>query len=299
MSGGLKTRSVVALGGGHGLAATLRAVRRYARDVTAVVSVADDGGSSGRLREAFGLPAPGDLRCCLEALAEPDSVWASAFEHRFAVGELDGHALGNLLIIGLAEALGSFEAALKEVSRLLGVTGRVLPATVGPVVLKADIDGRVVVGQREVGDTEGPITSVSVVPPDATTSPEVVSAIVDADQVVLGPGSLFTSVLACCVIPGISDALGARTAGRIYVANLRPQIPETEGFDLEDHLDALDRHRVPVDVVVYDPANYPAEASRPRGRARPAIIEASLARADGLGHDPIRLGRVLADLAGA
>lgn len=284
---------MVALGGGHGLAATLRAVRRYARDVTAVVSVADDGGSSGRLRQAFGLPAPGDLRRCLEALAEPSSVWASAFEHRFEAGELEGHALGNLLIIGLAEALGSFEAALEEVSRLLGVTGRVLPATVGPVVLKADIDGRVVVGQQEVCYSPGPISSVSIVPPDAATSPEVVDAIRRADQVVLGPGSLFTSVLACCVIPDIRDALAARTAGRVYVANLRPQIPETEGFDLAAHLDALVRHGVRVDVVVYDPRDLP-KGSGPLPSL--PLVEASLAREDGLGHDPSRLGEVLARL---
>src|SRR5213595_3721279 len=131
--------AVVALGGGHGLSATLRAARRYAGDITAIVSVADDGGSSGRLRAAFGIPAPGDLRRCLGALADPESPWTAAFDHRFDGGDLDGHAFGNLVIAGLAEATGDFELALAEAGRILGAAGRVIPATREAVTLKAEV----------------------------------------------------------------------------------------------------------------------------------------------------------------
>ena len=160
---------VVALGGGHGLATTLRAVRSYAGRVTAVVSVADDGGSSGRLRQIAGIPAPGDLRLCLVATAAEDSIWARAFEYRFPSGDLEGHALGNLLIAGLANVTGDFGYALDLAAGLVGAVARVLPATSIPVVLKADVAGTEVVGQVNVSESPGAISSVSIVPPDAPT----------------------------------------------------------------------------------------------------------------------------------
>ncbi len=222
---------VVALGGGHGLAATLTAVRSYASQVTAVVSVADDGGSSGRLRQAFGIPAPGDLRRCLVALGDPTSPWTGFFEHRFDAGELEGHALGNLVIAGLASATGDFAAALEEAGRLVGCAGRVLPASTVPVVLKADADGGPVEGQVNVSSA-GRISAVSLVPPDAPAPPAALKAIATADQVVLGPGSLFTSVLAAAIVPEVTEALAATSAQTVYVCNLRPQLPETDDFDV-------------------------------------------------------------------
>jgi uncharacterized cofD-like protein len=263
---------VVALGGGHGLATTLQAVRQYAGRVTAVVSVADDGGSSGRLRRIAGIPAPGDLRRCLVAMAAPDSAWARAFEYRFPSGDLEGHALGNLVIAGLANVIGDFGEALDLAAELLGAAGRVLPATSVPVVLKADVAGREVVGQVNVSETLGPITSVSIVPPDAPTSTEVLVAVSEADQVVIGPGSLFTSVLAVCVVPEIRAALAARSGGRVYVCNLRPQLPETAGFTPDDHLRVVRRHGVVVDAMV---------------------APDDLARPDRSGHDPQRLASAL------
>lgn len=272
MSAGPPGPYVVALGGGHGLATTLQAVRSYAGRVAAVVSVADDGGSSGRLRQIAGIPAPGDLRRCLVAMAAPESPWAEAFEYRFPSGDLEGHALGNLVIAGLANVTGDFGRALDLAAGLLGAQGRVLPATSRPVVLKADVAGIEVVGQVNVSAAAGPITSVSIVPPDAPVPDEVLEAVSEADQVVIGPGSLFTSVLAVCVVPGIRAALAARTGGRIYVCNLRPQHPETAGFTTEDHLRAVRDHGVPIDVMV------PPD---------------DLARPDGSGHDPQRLAGVL------
>jgi uncharacterized cofD-like protein len=284
---------VVALGGGHGLAATLKAARQYADDITAIVSVADDGGSSGRLRQAFGIPAPGDLRRCLVALSDPDSTWAQAFEHRFDAGELEGHALGNLVIAGLAEATGDFIAALDEVGRLLGAHGRVLPATTEPVVLKAEAAGGPVEGQVAVQNA-GRIAAVSLVPADAAPPPAALEAIAAADQVVLGPGSLFTSILAVVAVPAIRDAVAATTARRIYVCNLREQRPETDGYDVAAHVDALAAHGVLVDDVLAHPGALP----RPTHPLDARYLERDVALPDLSGHDPARLGRVLADLVG-
>ena len=283
---------VVALGGGHGLAASLQAARHYAGQVTAIVSVADDGGSSGRLREAFGIPAPGDLRRCLVALADQTTPLARAFEYRFEAGELEGHALGNLVIAGLAAAMADFPAALVEAGRLLGLDhqGRVLPATTGPVDLKAQVGDGEVLGQVHVKNTDQPITAVSLVPPDAAPPEEAVEAIRAADQVVIGPGSLYTSVLAVLAVPALRDAVAARRDGRVYVCNLRPQFPETAGFDAAAHVEALRAHGVVPDTVVHDPAAMPA------GDLDVAVVEASVARPDGLAHDPQRLAGVLARL---
>ena len=283
---------VVAVGGGHGLASTLRAVRRYAGRVTAVVSVADDGGSSGRLRKIAGIPAPGDLRRCLVAMAADDSLWGRAFEYRFPSGDLEGHALGNLLIAGLANVTGDFGQALDMAASLVGAAGRVLPATSVPVVLKADVAGTEVIGQVNVSESSGVISSVSIVPPDAPVPPEVLTALATADQVVIGPGSLFTSVLAVCVVPGIRDALARRGGGRVYVCNLRPQPPETAGFDCEDHLRAVLGHGIPVDVMVA-----PQPPAVPSPLLGIPVVSAPLAYRDGSGHDPERLASILRKLA--
>jgi uncharacterized cofD-like protein len=283
---------VVALGGGHGLAATLAAVRRYAGDITAIVSVADDGGSSGRLRDSYWIPAPGDLRRCLVALGDPDSLWGRAFEYRFEAGDLVGHPLGNLVIAGLASATGDFTAALEEAGRLVGIKGRILPATAAPVVLKAEVGGEEVIGQVRVQDATGPISRVQLVPADAQPPADAPLAIAAADQVILGPGSLYTSVLAVTAVPALRQALAARAGGRVYVCNLRPQLPETAGFDVAAHVRALRAHGVEVDVVVHDPR------SMPTGSLDVPVVETPLARADGLAHDPVLLAAVLRRLAG-
>ena len=282
---------VVALGGGHGLAASLGAVRRYADDVCAIVSVADDGGSSGRLRAAFGIPPPGDLRKCLVALADPTSMWTSAFEHRFDAGELEGHAFGNLVLAGLAASTGDFETALAEAGRLLGAVGRVVPATVEPVVLKAAVRGAgdSITGQVAVGRSEG-IAGVSLVPADARAPEAALDALANADQVVLGPGSLFTSVLAVVAVPAIREALAVTPGRKVYVCNLRPQLPETAGYDVAAHVDALRAHGLDIDVVLCQPD------SLPLGRLDVECIQRPVARPDGTGHDPELLAAALADL---
>ena len=280
--------AVVALGGGHGLSATLRAARRYAGDITAVVSVADDGGSSGRLRSAFGIPAPGDLRRCLVALAD-DSLWAAVFEHRFDAGELEGHAFGNLLIAALADYTGDFEVALYETGRLLGLEGTVYPATREPVVLKAEVEGASVEGQVAVSNA-GRISGVSVVPPDARTPEGALQAIADADQIVVGPGSLFTSVLAVVAVPAIGDALASASGRKVYVCNLRPQIPETAGYDVAHHVAALAAHGLEVDVALCHPG------ALPMGEVGVVCVEQPVAVPDLSEHDPALLADALSHL---
>ena len=283
--------AVVAIGGGHGLAATLRAVRTYTDRVTAVVSVADDGGSSGRLRELLHIIPPGDLRKCLVAMAEPGSLLASAFEYRFGEEELAGHALGNLILAGLIDGTNDSVAALDEACRLLGVKGRVLPATTDAVVLKADIDGGSVAGQVAVMATDN-IRKVSLVPADPTAPAAAVEALEQADQIILGPGSLFTSVLAAIAVPEIRAGINRSRATKVYVCNLRPQIPETEDFDVAKHVAALVAHGVDVDVTVCD------TSSLPLGEPRFSVVDVPLARANGLAHDPAKLASTLADLLG-
>src|SRR6478735_6386534 len=235
----MNTARIVAIGGGHGLATTLRAVREYAANITAVVSVADDGGSTGRLRRDLGVLGVGDLRKCLVALAADDGddderVWARAFDHRFAAGELEGHALGNLVLVGLAEVTGSWPEALEIAGRTLGIVGRVLPATSEPVVLKADVDGGEVQGQVAVQNSPDRIRGISLVPPDAPSPPAVAVAIEQADQVVLAPGSLFTSLLPALAAADVHAALVATRAPIVAVVNLGPQVPETQGLDAVD-----------------------------------------------------------------
>jgi uncharacterized cofD-like protein len=282
--------SVVALGGGHGTAVTLRAARRYAGRLTAVVSVADDGGSSGRLRELLNVVALGDLRKCLVALAADGSPLAAAFEHRFEEGELAGHALGNLILAGLIEATDDLVSGVRAAADLLGASGEVLPATVERVVLKAVADDGPVAGQVAVSQAAN-IRSVSLVPGDAAPPAAAVERILAADQVVIGPGSLFTSVLAAVAVDGIAEAL-ARTAGRrVYVCNLRPQQPETAGYDVAAHVAALNRHNVPVDVVVCDTRHGMA-----LGPVGVPVLDIPLTEGTALVHSPGRLAEALTGL---
>ncbi len=282
---------VVAVGGGHGLAATLQAARRYAGSITAIVSVADDGGSSGRLRQQLGIIPPGDLRKCLVALAAEDSALAVAFEHRFEGEDLAGHALGNLVIAGLSASAGDLQAGLDEAARLLGCTGRVVPAATEPVVLKAEADSGSVEGQTAVGGTSQ-IRHVSLVPADPPAPQEALDALARADQVIIGPGSLFTSVLAAVAVPAIAAAIGTSPGRTVYVANLHAQPAETEGYDVADHVSALTEHGVKIDVVLAD------TASIALGDLTVPVVRAQLAKANGRAHDRHRLAAALAGLVG-
>ena len=282
--------SVVALGGGHGTAVTLRACRRYAGSITAIVSVADDGGSSGRLRELLGVPALGDLRKCLVALAAADSTLAATMDHRFIEGEMAGHALGNMLLAGLIEQEGGLVEGIGAAARLLEVNGTVLPATEIPVRLSATGSTGTTVGQAAIAQAES-VDISAMDPPDAPPPDAACDAILSADQVVIGPGSLYTSVLAALLPTGICEALRRTDAQRVFVCNLRPQVPETAGYDVEDHLAALERHGVEVDIVLCD-----TSAGMALGEPRFPVRDQMLAGSNRLVHDPSKLAEHLAGL---
>jgi len=259
---------VVALGGGHGLSATLRALRRVTDDVTAVVAVSDDGGSSGRLRREFGVVPPGDLRMALAALCGDDTwgrTWSRVVQHRFAgAGDLAGHSLGNLLITALWEETGDIVTGLDWVGALLGAHGRVLPVAVQPLQVVADVAGlhpedasivERVMGQVQVATTRGEVVGLHLEPSDAVACPAAVEAIADAEAIVLGPGSWFTSVLAPLQVRGVGDAVCGAAGRVVVVLNLAPQPGETSGFSPQRHLEVLAAQMplLRVDTVLADP----------------------------------------------
>ncbi len=306
--------SVVALGGGHGLAASLSALRGVTTDLTAVVTVADNGGSSGRLREEFGVLPPGDLRMALAALCGDDrwgQTWARVLQHRFASeGEMHGHSMGNLLIVTLWELLHDHVDGLEWVAGLLGARGRVLPMALSPLDITAEVRGAggdpeevsTVRGQVEVASTPGEVLSVALEPRDARACPEALAAIAEADWVVLGPGSWYTSVIPHLLVPDLRDAL-CRTPGRLVVSmNLEPHADETRGYDVADHLDVLLRHapELRVDTVLVDST---AVRDEERLQASVAAAGARLEMADlaadepGV-HDPHKLASAYARLFG-
>lgn len=285
--------NVVAIGGGHGLAMSLRAVRSYAAHVTAVVATSDDGGSSGRLRDALDMPAPGDLRRCLTSLSA-DPALADGLEHRFSTGELAGHAVGNLVLAGLVDAGSDLLEAADQLSRWLRIDparARVVPATRQPVCVVGTTATGEVRGQVAVESTEG-IVRIATDPPDPPVPSAATEAIARADQIVLGPGSLFASVLSAAAIPGVRIAIDRSDATSVFVANLRADEPGVAGFDVARHVDVLADHGVRVDVVVAQ------EGALPAGNIGGAkLIVADVDRPHGLAHDADLLGAVLAELA--
>ena len=239
---------VVALGGGHGLAASLKSLRRVTPHLTAVVGVSDDGGSSGRIREQFGVLPPGDLRMALAALCGDDtwgSTWARVLQHRFeSDGDLDGHSLGNLLIAALWEETSDVVTGLEWVAKLLDARGRVLPLCTEPLEIVATVETasgatEMVRGQVQVATTVHEIKSIEIEPASPKVCTEAVQAVLDADAVVLGPGSWFTSVLTHFQVPEMSKALHSTTASRILVLNLKAQTGETSGYSPEKYLEVL------------------------------------------------------------
>lgn len=292
---------VVGIGGGHGLAATLRAARLYASDISAVVTVADDGGSSGRLTRELGVPPPGDIRNCLVALSQREEL-AQLFQHRFTTGALTGHTVGNLIIAALTEMTGDFAAAVREAGRLLEAVGTVHPATSALVDLMARVEGGEIKGQVAVAQTKAPIQAVYLQPQDPPANPAAVETIGSADQIVLGPGSLFTSLIATLLVPGVRKALQDTSAKKVFVCNTRMQKGETEGLAAADHVQALMAHAgaFAVDVIVIQSPELPADAVRVDRDALDflgvEVIEVDVAAPDGA-HDPTALARVLADIA--
>ena len=293
--------NVVGLGGGHGLATSLRAALSYADKVSAVVTVADDGGSSGRLTQELGIPPPGDIRNCLVALAE-DSDLAALYQHRFESGALTGHTAGNILIAALTEMLGDFSAAVAAAGKLLRCVGRVYPATTQLVELGAHVSGGRLQGQVAIGHTRSRIQAVYLTPPHPDAHPPAVEAILAADQIILGPGSLFTSLIATLLVPGIRKSLQDARGRRVFVCNTRMQKGETEGLDAAAHVEALLAHvgAFAIDTVVVQTPEVEPDGVKvdPHALAYSGIevVEADIADATGT-HDPNRLATALSSLA--
>jgi uncharacterized cofD-like protein len=290
---------IVALGGGHGLSTLLRGLKQYEHptDLTAIVTVADDGGSSGRLRREMGVLPPGDFRNCLIALADSESLMTRLFQYRFGKGTgLDGHSFGNLFITAMGEITGSFERALAQSSQVLAVRGRVLPSTLKHVTLVAHIreaeSGRVsrIVGESRIPQVKGAIERVFLEPEGVPAYPEAVRAILGADLILAGPGSLFTSVLPNLLVSDIAQAVRASRAVKMYVCNVATQKGETDHYSVADHVAVLDAHlgsgvfpialandnlgferNLPEGVKVVRPA--PDDVFQPRTQPAPILAE--------------------------
>jgi uncharacterized cofD-like protein len=297
--------AVVAFGGGHGLAASLAALRRVTSRLTAIVTVADDGGSSGRLRQELGALPPGDLRMALVSLAEREgkaALWAEAFQHRFGgSGELAGHALGNLILTALATQTGDPVRALDAAAELLGCRGRVLPLSPEPVDIVATVAGvkeqcgrtASVRGQVAVATTTGRVETVELLPSEPPACPEALAAVAAADALVLGPGSLFTSVMPHLLSPAMAEAIFAASGKRVLVLNIAAQPGETTGFAPHTHLEEIAR-LVPalrLDAVIADPRVVPdLESLRLASDALgAALFLAPVAVSGKPHHDPVTL----------
>lgn len=305
---------IVVIGGGHGLATLLRGLKSYTHNITAVVSVADDGGSSGRLRQVTGILPPGDIRNCLAALSNDEALLGQLFQYRFPDGDggLGGHSFGNLFISALAEITGSFEEAVVESGRVLSVHGQILPATLHDVRLAADIvlpdaDNEVrVKGESRIPESAGKVRRIWLDPADPPAYPEVIQAILAAELVVVGPGSLYTSILPNLLVPEIVAAIRASRALKIYVCNVATQPGETEGYNCGDHVRVIEEH---VSTGIFDivVSNQCCGGNLPPGSewvmaeedldADHAVYQADLVNVDQpWRHDSEKLARALMDL---
>lgn len=299
---------VVAIGGGHGQAAALEAIQCYAGEISALVSVADDGGSSGRLSD-LGMPPPGDVRRCLLALTPDPSLWSELFAHRFRGGDVAEHSLGNLILAALTDLFGDFESAVATAERMLGTLGSVIPVADHPVVLEAIIDGQLVVGQGKIAKTVGDLTELHIEPREVAATRRALAAVAVADQIVIGPGSLYTSIISAFKVNMLAPAVMSAAAQKIFVLNLVTQDGETLGMDGVSHLEAMATHAGitgPGIVVVHggllDVPEGHDQVTLDIGEAAShgwRVVAADVANewSDWPTHDPLKLGRVLEELA--
>jgi uncharacterized cofD-like protein len=305
---------IVAIGGGHGLATLLRGLKSYSYNITAVVTVADDGGSSGKLRRAKGIPPPGDIRNCLAALSSDEALMTQLFQYRFSDtnAELDGHPFGNLFISALAEITGSFEEAVVESGKVLAVQGRVLPSTLHDVRLVADmqlphsISEVRIEGESTIPKFPGDVQRVWLEPNNPAAYPLVIQAILAAEIIVIGPGSLFTSILPNLLVPDLAAAVLSSRALKIYVCNVATQQGETEGYSVENHINVLNDHvgSTLFDIVVIN-NNYEGQLpvgtewvkTVPETESEYPIYQSDLVdQIQPWRHDSSKLARVLIDL---
>lgn len=314
--------AIVAIGGGHGLSTLLRGLKRYTKNITAIVTVADDGGGSGMLRQDLNMPPPGDIRNCMQAMANTEPLMEQLLDYRFPAGSgnLTGQSFGNLLLAALNGISGSFDEAVGKMSQVLAITGRILPVTNANVALRATFEnGAQVTGESKIAafkkEQDCRIRHVELLPAGAPPLPETLEAIAGADLILLGPGSLYTSIIPNLLVGGVGEAIRASAALKIYIANIMTQEGETEEMTLSDHLSALLRHSGPglVDLCLANSApvgeglleRYRAEDAEPLVVDRTAVealgaevVELPLTshRGDYARHDPDRLARAVLDL---
>ena len=255
---------IVAVGGGHGLSNLLLGLKEYSSNITAIVTVADSGGSSGRLREEFNIVAPGDIRNCLVALADAPALMGQLFQFRFSQeSQLQGHNFGNLFLTAMVQLTGDFEKAVEESSKVLAIRGKVVPSTISNVHLTAEYeDGSTIAGEAQIPNKNMRIRRVFLTPADAKPTGEALKAIADADVIVLGPGSLYTSVIPNLIIPGMTEALSEAPAFKIYVCNVMTQQGETKGYTASEHIKALVEHsnKSILNACVVNDAEVPQDA---------------------------------------
>src|ERR1700693_1348624 len=233
---------IVAIGGGTGLSSLLRGLKTYTSNLSVIVTVADDGGSSGRLRDEYRILPPGDFRQCLIALADAEPLMKQLFDHRFKEGSLDGHSFGHLFLMAMADVTGNFEHALRESGKVLAVKGTIIPSTLQDVTLVASINGHTVEGESKIPKQNAPISQVFLKPDGAQLNPEAAQAILNAEVVVIGPGSLYTSILPNLLVEGMVEAIKASPALKVYICNLAAQNGETEGYEVDDYLRVIREH---------------------------------------------------------
>ena len=308
---------VVAIGGGHGLSTLLQGLKRYTNNITAIVTVADDGGSSGRLREEFDVLPPGDIRNCLVALANETALLGDLFQFRFKEGgqALKGHNFGNLFITAMTRVTGDFEKAIKESSKVLAIRGKVVPSTTAKVILSAKFkDGSIIQGESKIPEKQSPIQNMFIEPVDCIPTDDAITAIREADVIVMGPGSLYTSILPNLLIKGLAQEIQKSKVKKIYICNVMTQPGETDHYKLSDHLKAIIKHtgRGIVDYVVVNnqkvPTNllakYEKEGAYPVSndkaemkRLGVKIVKANIINSqDYIRHNPKRLAKIILDI---
>ena len=276
---------VVVIGGGTGLSSLLKGLKEYTSNITAIVAVTDDGGSSGRLRDHLGILPPGDIRNCLVALADKETLMEQVLQYRFSTGELAGHNLGNLLLAGLNNVSGGFDGAVKALSKVLAIRGQVLPATLENVVLEAELeDKNIVLGECNISASTCRVNRVFLRPQACQPMPEALAAIEEADAIILGPGSLYTSVIPNLLVNGVAQAIKKSSAPKIYICNIMTQPGETRGYSAYDHVNAIFEHVGPVaDHILVNSEPIPARLLKKYREQQAGPVKVDTGQLTGLG----------------